>query len=196
MTLLLRATDLIGRPVVTIDSGDDVAEVKDVVYGATRAELLGFTLRGRGFLAGPKKNVLPFAAVAALGRDAVMIEDTAALAPSSDAFAATVRGAGDGAVLGDTVLTDDGTDLGTVVDVIVLCAGGPEVVGYEVDAAATLGERAGSRVFIPLPDTLAVSGQALMVPKEAKEFIVDDLAGFGAAVERFRSRLDTRGETP
>lgn len=189
MGLLLRATDLIGRVVVTIDTGEDVAEIKDVVYGTGRARLLGFTLRGRGFLAGPMKRVLPFANVAALGRDAVMIESASRLAPSSDAFARTVDEAGDRNVLDDEVLTESGRRLGKVTDVIVLCQGVPDVVGYEIEAGEALGPRAGARVLIPLPGTLAVSGSALMVPAAAEEFVVDDLAGFGAAVEAFRDRL-------
>ncbi|CAN5851375.1 PRC-barrel domain-containing protein [soil metagenome] len=188
MSLLLRATDLIGRPVVTIDHGDDIAEVKDVVYGASVAELLGFTLRRRGLLAGPLKRVLPFGAVAAMGRDAIMIESVDGLEDRTDALAQDVKASPD-RVLGNDVITDDGVQLGSVVDVIILCAGRPEVGGYEINASASLGDRAGSRVLIPLPDTLSVSGEALMVPASARDFVVDDLAGFGAAVEQFRRRL-------
>jgi hypothetical protein len=44
-------------------------------------------------------------------------------------------------------------------------------------------------VFIPLPDTVAVSGENLIVPAAATEFVSEDLAGFGAAVGAFRARL-------
>jgi hypothetical protein len=46
--------------------------------------------------------------------------------------------------------------------------------------------------LIPLPDTISVSGEALMVPATAVDFVSDDLSGFGASVDAFRSRL--RGE--
>ncbi|HEX8582727.1 MAG TPA: PRC-barrel domain-containing protein [Acidimicrobiales bacterium] len=193
MALLLRATDLIGRVVVTIDTGEDLAEVKDVVYGTGHARLLGFTLRRRGFLGGPMKRVLPFANVAALGRDAVMIESADALAPSADAFAQAVAKATDRNVLDDEVLTESGRRLGKVTDVIVLSEGVPEVVGYEVEAGEAMGPRAGTRVLLPLPSTLAVSGSALVVPAAAEEFVSDDLAGFGASVEAFRARLRDAG---
>jgi uncharacterized protein YrrD len=193
VTLLLRATDLIGRVVVTIDTGEDVAEVKDVVYGTGRAQLLGFTLRRRGFLAGPMKRVLPFAGVAALGRDAVMIDSVSALAPSTDSLAQAVGRSADRNVLDDEVLTESGRRLGKVTDVIVLCKGVPEVVGYEIEAGEAMGPRSGTRVLLPLPHTLAVSGSALVVPAAAEEFVVDDLAGFGAAVDAFRARLRDAG---
>lgn len=40
---------------------------------------------------------------------------------------------------------------------------------------------------MPLPDTLSVSGEALILPDSALDFVRDDLAGFGAAVDEFRS---------
>jgi uncharacterized protein YrrD len=91
-------------------------------------------------------------------------------------------------VLQDRVLTDTGRDLGRVVDVVLHGGTCMEVVGYEVEASETLGT-AGQRVLIPLPDTVAVSGEHLIVPAAATEFVSDDLAGFGAAVDAFRSRL-------
>jgi len=40
-----------------------------------------------------------------------------------------------------------------------------------------------------LPDTLAASGEHLTVPAAAQAFVTDDLAGFGAAIEDFRTQL-------
>ena len=47
-------------------------------------------------------------------------------------------------------------------------------------------------MFIPLPDTMSVSGEHLIVPASAKDFVGDDLAGFGAAVSEFRAQLGGR----
>ena len=44
---VIRATELVGRPVVTL-GGDDLAEVRDVVYDADQGALLGFTLTSAG----------------------------------------------------------------------------------------------------------------------------------------------------
>ena len=103
-------------------------------------------------------------------------------------------GGSGGNVLGSRVLTDAGTDLGSVVDVIVQVddeveAQGCDVVGYEVEASENLGTH-GTRVLIPLPDTLAVSGEHLIVPSSAQDFVSHDIAGFGAAVQAFRAQLE------
>lgn len=188
--LLLRASDLIGRPVVTIDEGEDVAEVKDVVYGTADAAVLGFTLNRRGFLGGPMRQVLAWADVAAVGRHAVMIATAGAVAENDDLLE-DVRASRHRNVLGSDVISDAGQRLGKVTDVVVLVEERPEVVGYEIAGGEVLTPRAGGRVFVPLPDTLAVSGEALMVPAAVSGFVTDDLAGFGAAVQRFRQHLRT-----
>ncbi len=55
---------------------------------------------------------------------------------------------------------------------------------YEVEASQALGTK-GTKVFIPLPNTLAASGDHLIVPAAATDFVAHDLAGFGAAVHAF-----------
>lgn len=186
MSLLLRATELIKRPVVTLD-GEDVAQVKDVIYASGPGALIGFTLNKRGMLKGPLKEVLLFDDVHGVGRDAVMVSAPDVF-QSRDAL--TAKGADDRSVIGARVLTDTGTDLGTITEVIVeVRPDQADIVGYEVEASASLrsDER---RVLIPLPDTLAVSGENLIVPGAATEFVRDDLTGFGAAVSDFRAQLE------
>ncbi len=191
MSVLMRTSELEKRPVVTL-AGEQVAHVKDVVYGASGGQIAGFTLNGTGLFSGPLKTTLPWTVVGSLGRDAVMIPAEDVLVPAGE-FDAPVSSAGRGDVIGSRVLTDDGTDLGKVVDVVVEVQDGggtqqADVVGYEVEPSEALGTKA-KHVYIPLPDTLAASGEHLMVPASAKEFVCDDLAGFGAAVADFRARL-------
>ncbi|MEP7088545.1 MAG: PRC-barrel domain-containing protein [Nocardioidaceae bacterium] len=188
----MRTSEIAKRPVVTY-AGEDVAQIKDIVYAAGGGTVGGFTLAGRGLFSGPLKEGLAWGSVAALGADAVMIRDEDALSPTKDVLEASRRTGGSGAdVLGSRVLSDAGVDLGVVHDVIVSVdqqAGGEcDVVGYEIEASEALGTQ-GEKVLIPLPDTLAASGEHLMVPASAKDFVGRDLAGFGAAVDAFRAQL-------
>lgn len=187
MTVLMRAKELMKRPIVTL-AGEDVAEIKDIVYAANAGEVAGFTLNGRGLFAGPSKQALPWTAVHGLGRDAVMITEEAVLESMDAVLDKAARTGGGGDVLGSQVLSDSGTDLGRIVDVILEVGERADVVGYEIDSSEALGKD-GRKVLIPLPDALAVSGEALIVPAAAIEFVSDDLSGFGAAVEAFRARL-------
>ncbi len=186
MSLLVRATDLTKRPVVTLD-GEDVAQIKDIIYDAGGGGVGGFTLNGRGLLAGPLKTALATTAIIAIGPDAVMIANTDALTARADiAEKSDVKTRN---VLGDRVLTDSGTDLGTVVDVILQVDTVTDVVGYEIQATPAL-EPEGRKVLIPLPDALAISGEAVIVPHSAIEFVSHDLSGFGASVTAFRAHLE------
>lgn len=186
MSLLVRSLELVKRPVVTL-TGEDVAQIKDVVYAGPGSAVRGFTLNGLGLFSGPLKVALPIESVIAIGRDAVMIADEGVLTEFADiAERSDVR---DRNVLGNRVVTDGGADLGAVTDVILQVGPTTEVVGYEVQATPALHPE-GRHMLIPLPHTLAVSGEALVVPSAVVEFVSDDLSGFGAAVEAFRARLD------
>jgi uncharacterized protein YrrD len=193
MSRLMRTSEIGKLPVVTL-AGEDVAQIKDIVYAAGGGAVGGFTLAGRGLFAGPLKQALPWGSVRALGADAVMIADPGALTSTQAVLDSSASSGGSGGnVLGSTVLTDAGVELGVVVDVVVEVSGTwggqCDVVGYEVEASESLGTK-GTKLLIPLPDTLAASGEHLIVPAAAKDFVSQDLAGFGAAVQAFRRRFE------
>lgn len=183
--ILVRASELTGWPVVSL-AGEKVAEIKDVVFDRASGQVNGFTLRSPGLFSRRRRDALAWQAVHGLGRDAVMIAAPQALIPAGKLVGR--RELKRGNVLRNQVLTDLGVDVGSVVDVVLQVGRGAHVVGYEVHASPALPAR-GQKVYIPLPTTLMVSGERLIVPAAATEFIVNDLTGFGAAVEAFRSRL-------
>ena len=47
MSVLMRAREIGGRPVVTLDTAEDVAEVKDVLFSYASTSVVGFTRRER-----------------------------------------------------------------------------------------------------------------------------------------------------
>jgi len=185
MAVLMRAKEIIKRPVVTL-AGDDVAQIKDIVYVGDHGEVAGFTLAGRGLLAGPRKEALAWSSIRSLGRDAVMITSEDSFDKRGDVVHKTEARNGD--VIASRVITDSGTDLGKVVDAVLDIGDSAHVVGYEIEATEALG-RAGRKVFIPLPDTISVSGEALIVPAATTEFVSDDITEFGASIEAFRARV-------
>jgi uncharacterized protein YrrD len=186
-SVLVRAGELPGRPVVTL-AGDRAAEIKDVVFDIDAGRVEGFTLNNPGLFSRSRHDALPWPAVHALGPDAVMIADESAFVAADSLAPKRERRSGN--VLADQVLTDTGTELGTVVDVVLEVSGGEaEVVGYEIVAGENL-PNAGRAVLIPVPAALAISGEKLIVPASATEFVSDDLAGFGAAVADFRAKLE------
>ena len=182
----MRATSLVGLPVVTTSTGEDIAETRDVIYVPEQGRVAGFTLNKRGRLAGRMKNVLAMEQVHAVGRDAVMVTDAGVLdTPEGEAAAQDAKGRN---VNGNQVLTETGKTLGVVIDLIVEMNRG-EVIGYELKGETEVQRAEGAPLLLPLPATLAVSSDTLMVPADVESYIRDDLAGFGSAVADFRARL-------
>lgn len=175
--VLLRASALVGLPVVTVSGGEDVAEVRDVVYSAEQGRVLGFTLNKRGFLSGRMRSVIPAETVAGIGTDAVMIPDDGCCLLGTDA-APDGLGAPDASrnVIGNAVMTDGGVRLGHVVDVILHRGRGVRVVGYEIRADEGPATR-----FLPLGCQQAVSGEVLVVSASAESLLVDELDSLAAS---------------
>ncbi|MGE0025961.1 MAG: PRC-barrel domain-containing protein [Thermoleophilia bacterium] len=189
MSVLMRAREITGRPVVALSSADAIAEVKDVVISHPSAAVVGFTLNKRGFLGSPLKEVLPWGRLGSLGRDAVMVDDPGVLT-AQDAAIDEARAEGrDRDVIGATVMTDAGKALGTVVDVILEVGDDARIVGYEVHGPDVQRDKQAATLLIPVGETIAVSGETLMVPAEVEGFVRDDLSGFGSAVADYRARL-------
>ncbi len=183
MKLLVTASEIMRLPVVTIDGGEDVAEVRDVIYSPEEGRLAGLTLNKRGFFSGRLPDVLAAADIHAIGRHAVMVRDESSLSSPDDATADVGHPATNRNVIGDDILTEGGTSLGTVRDLVLLVGSAGEVVGYQIDTTG------GGQGYIPLPAQLAVSGSTLVVPDVTKDFVEQDLVGLGGAVDDFRGRL-------
>jgi len=180
---LMRASDVGKLPVVTIDGGEDAAEIRDVVYDAEHHDLIGFTLNKRGWFRGTLNATLAASDVSGIGRDAVMVSDEGCLKAPSSSVAALARPGDDLDVMGNHVVASNGSVIGRVVDVIIETGAHPRAVGYEV-------ETADGSMFIPSSAQMSISGDNLVVPAEAEEFFRSDLVGFGASVSSFRNRLD------
>src|ERR1700761_823050 len=108
MTLLMMASAIAGLPVVTVHGGEDIAEVRDVIYDPEAGRLVGLTLNKRGFLSGRHRDVLPAETIHAIGRDAVMVVDESALVAPESAADEVARPATDRNVIGNDVLTEGG----------------------------------------------------------------------------------------
>lgn len=178
---LIRASEVAGLPVVTVDGGEDAAEVKDVVYDASQHHLIGFTLNKRGWFRGSLKGTLSASDVVGIGADAVMVpgEDCLTEEASPDALA---KPKSDVDVMGNEVVSSSGSVIGKVIDVIIETGNAPRAAGYEV-------ETDDGSVFVPSSVQMGLSGDNLIVPAEAEQFTRNDLVGFGNSVGSFRDMI-------
>lgn len=186
MTRIALASGVVKLPVVTF-AGWDIAQIRDIVYADGRGRVAGFSLAGRGLFAGPLKTALPWGGVVGLGPDAVIVRDEDALVPAGEVYARarSESGGGRGNVVGAQVLTEAGSALGTVTDVVLRIPDGgrepAEVVGYAIGAPGR-NPRGTLTQFLPMPQSMATSGEHLIVPEDARDRLTGDLAGFAAQV--------------
>ncbi|MEV7793301.1 PRC-barrel domain-containing protein [Streptomyces sp. NPDC087512] len=182
MDELMGARSISTRPVVTL-GGDAVAHVKDTVLDDCAGHITGFTLSGPGLWSGPMKEGLPWPAVHALGHDAVMIRDRRSLVSAAllTAHQETMRAR----LLGARLLTEAGTEIGTVLDVVVEGGTAGRVAGFRVAASKRFlpgPTRHRRRVYVPRGESAAVAGRTLVLPVDAVRHVADDLWGLTSLV--------------
>jgi uncharacterized protein YrrD len=183
MTRLVRATELMGLPVVTLDKAATVGEVRDVFFDPARSRVVALTVRGRGLLSPALIGLLPTGSVRSIGRDAVMIDTADSLVGHREGMSSAVDDQIE--VIGKRVVTDNGGALGSVIDVVLEVDGGDAiVVGAEI-------ERSGEgRVILPLPAGIPVSSDALVVPAASEPLAANGLGGFREVLARSRGRSE------
>lgn len=166
-------------PVVALDTAAAVGEIKDVLVDPTRSRVIGFTLRGQGLLSSPLVGLLLGEHVHAIGHDALMIPSESAVLRERQGMDAALGEQQE--VVGKEVVTQAGSSLGTVSDV-VLEIDGPlaEVVGYEIEP------RSGAPLIMPAPHGVPLSGDTLVMPEEAEDQAANGLVGFREVLERSR----------
>lgn len=183
MSQLMTATRIIGLPIVDLATCQAHGTVRDIVYHPYEGALVAFSLSSLGFWGRRSPHYLLVNKVAAIGRDAVMIEDATALSSTKGEPMAALTNPAAHNVIGASVMTTEGVHLGRIVDLVVMVGGDGTVVGYRMH-----GEN-DRPSYIPLPTQISVSGDHLVVPGDLQDFIRDDLIGLGAAVDAFRDRV-------
>ena len=179
MTRIVRAGDLIGMPVITLDEARTIGEVRDVLFDPAESAFVGFTVRGRGLLSPPMIGLLPAAAIASTGQDAVMISSAEDIVRERDAIREQISERRE--VPGNDVVTESGEPLGTVSDVVLeLGEGAAGVVGYCV----TLDN--GRELVVPAPENAPDWADAIVVPDEIVRQATEGLIGFSRLLEQSR----------
>jgi uncharacterized protein YrrD len=162
--MMRRVTELVGKPIVTSDTGKDVGSAADVLVSQDGSRLVGFVIT-RGTLRG-EKGVLPFEQVQSLGRDVIVAKGEPLILDReqwADEGVASIRSS---SFVHKRIVTTDGRRLGEVKDLCVDERSG-DIAGYEVVESGFAGlvqrrrtvERSG-RVVVG-PDVVILDADAL-----------------------------------
>jgi uncharacterized protein YrrD len=180
VTRLVRATELMGLPVVASDTSEVSGEIRDVLFDPARSRVVAFTVRGQGLLSPPLIGLAPMSAVHSIDEGAVLIPTDASMVRERAGMAAALNNQVE--VLGREVVNDQGETLGIVIDVVLEVEGREAiVVGWEIDQGDE------QTIILPLALGTPLSEEALIVPAATEPYAANGLAGFREALARART---------
>jgi uncharacterized protein YrrD len=123
---MYKGSDLIGKSIVSHDTGKIIDKVKDLVLDTPSSKVTGFVVNDGGVFT--YKRVLPFDKIQTIGPDAVVVGSESAVTKSDEvAEQAKTKNV----AKGTKVMSEDGRDLGEISDVFFNETSGG-LLGYEV----------------------------------------------------------------
>jgi uncharacterized protein YrrD/ElaB/YqjD/DUF883 family membrane-anchored ribosome-binding protein len=188
---MLKGSDLIGKVVVTYDTGKKIERIRDLIFDQERNQLLGFLVGEKGLFRDAK--VIPLQEVQAIGLDAIVVhsKESVVEAHHSPAIAEIVHH--NNVLRGTKILTTAGLNLGELVDLFFDEHSGL-VEGYEVSGGVFADAYSG-RSFVPAPETLKIGYDVAFVPPETAQMMAEQVGGIRGAVQATGDRWQDSAET-
>ena len=154
----MRASEVIGKPIVSAETGEKLGSVADLLLDSAIIRVVGLVVDGGLFSA---EHVLPYADVTMLGRDAVVTRSAYGLVGPHEWRARAVDASRASTLKNRRVITDRGRRVGVVKDIVLQDATG-RIEAYEVAASAFAGlvER---RHLMPHSSTVIIGPDAIVV---------------------------------
>ncbi|WP_420596458.1 PRC-barrel domain-containing protein [Deinococcus sp.] len=170
---MIKGKELIGRNIVTIDSGNQIDRVHDLVFDHDANQVLALLVDEGGWFRAAK--VVPFESVKNIGEDAVMVQDESAVVSARDDSRIAELLDTNMGLIGTKLLTTDGRDLGKIADVYFDEHSG-KVVGYEA-TGGVFSDLSSGRTFVPAPESISIGENAAIVPISVASAMEEQEAG-------------------
>jgi uncharacterized protein YrrD len=184
-----KGSDLIGKPVVTFDTGEQIDRIQDLIFDQNSNQLLGFLVDEGGWFSSAR--VLPLQHVQSIGPDAVIVPAKSAVVSASSVPEINRILERNNVLKGTKIMTTDGRDLGTMADLYFDERTGV-VEGYEVSGGLFADAYSG-RSFVPAPQTLKIGEDVAFVPPETADLMEEQVGGIQGALESAGDRLSETG---
>jgi len=174
-----KGTDTISLPVIAFDTGEKFDQIRDVIFGQHESRVLGFLVDEGGWFSEAK--VVPFQNVQAIGRDGVIVpsKESVVIADTEPAIKGVLEHKN--VLKGTKIMTTDGRDLGTMVDLYFDEHTGA-VEGYEA-SGGLFADAATGRSFVPAPQTLKIGQDVAFVPPETADMMEEQVGGIQGALQ-------------
>ena len=168
-----KGKEVIGRKIVTLDGGERVDSVRDLIFDEQGNRVLALLVDEGGWFHAAK--VIPFASVKSIGEDAVMIASADAVMSARDDATIAAAMESKSGLAGLNLLTSDGKELGRIADVFFDETSG-QVVGYEA-TGGLFSDLSSGRTFVPAPESVTIGAEAAIVPPSVAVAMEEQEAG-------------------
>ncbi|PSB04884.1 PRC-barrel domain-containing protein [Merismopedia glauca] len=176
---MLKGSDLIGRLVVSYDTGERITRIKDLIFDQDSNRLLGFLVDEGGLFHSAK--VIPFESIQAIGMSAVVVPSRNNIVSTSETPKIQELIRIDNVLKGTRIMTINGRDLGTMVDLYFDESSG-RVEGYEASGGLFADAYSG-RSFVPAPQALKIGEDVAFVPVETAQLMEEQTGGIKGAIQ-------------
>ena len=155
-----KVSELVGKPIVSAESGEQIGKVADVLLDQQSLHVLGIVIEGGLFAS---EHVLPFSDVQTLGKDAVVARSGTGVVGPKEWHQRAIEGVRTSALKHKRVLTTSGRALGEIHDVLLDETG--IVEGFEV-TGSRLSRLMGRHSLLPQASGITVGADAVIVSDE------------------------------
>jgi uncharacterized protein YrrD len=176
---MLKGRDILDKPIVSYDTGERFDKVKDLVFDQNNNQLLGLLLEEAGWLSSAK--VILLKDIKAVGPDTVIVPSKDAVVSANEITVIEQILKHNNILKGTRIMTTDGRDLGTMVDLYFDEQTG-SVEGYEVSGGLFADAYSG-RSFVPAIQTLKIGEDVAFVPSQTAEYMEEQIGGIKGAVQ-------------
>lgn len=198
---MISGRELIGMPIYSLERGEEIGEVENLIFDPDQRKVIGFVLEEGGLFRSPQ--IIPFESIESIGPDAIILKRGAPveLPPEwidskqlKESFNLTGR----------KVVTEQGHEVGTVYDLDIDEATG-RVTGIEVKRGL-FQDTAEGKKHIDYDYIQQIGKDAIIVSQAALELLAAQKGGLSAtyqsvkeagveSLERVRGKTGTFGAT-
>ena len=176
---MYRGSDFVGKPVFAYDIGKKLdTTVKELILSQSRKKLIGFVV---ATAPDPENLILPLDRVH-FNPDVVTIDSEAVLVPIKERELKQIM---EQSFRNSKVITTQGQDLGTVVDIYFDAESGV-IEGYEV-SGGFLADTYSGRSFIPATEETTIQNNVIFVSPDAA-LIKDQVGGIQGAIQKAKEK--------
>ena len=185
-----QGSDILGKSIFAYDTGKAISSVRDLIFDHETNQVLGFLVAEAGWFKGAR--ILPLSAVKAIGPSGIITasKNTIVSAKTLSRVKALLKE--DNILRGTKIMTTDGRNLGTMVDLFFDDSTGL-VEGYEVSGGLFADAYSG-RSFVPAPHTLTIGEDVAFVSPETTSLMEEQVGGVLGALQLAGGRLQEAGQ--